>query len=568
MCILFCCYSLFGCVGNGEREIILSAEKMVAQYPDSAYRMLKDIDINDLSTKKEKADFALVYTEALYKNRIRVTSDSLIRIAYVYYTDKQDYLKAGKTNYYMAKVSGSQDSIQKATKYLIDAEQYALKEGDNDLLGLIYSELGYLYRRQRILPQGLLYYNKARICFQLSSNHANENYMIGDIAKCFSLADQKDSALYYYSEANARATMRNDKEYLNYLKRDQIPIYFDLNQMEKAKNLISELYSLDSNQFLYYFALGDYFDRQNEIGTAQYYFMQLLKNTSLTLTLKEKGAIYYKLRLGQEKTGDYKQAYEYALIDEKLSDSLRTILKNNYILEIEEKYRNEQLINQNHLLQIDNNHKQIIHIILIFIVVMMIFIMVLINNYRKKIIRRDQEQIDAYIILIESLKEEYKTSRNDLIEKLNEKNGKELRLKSAIGKRLDIIKQLTDLSFKYGDNEKTATIFSQKIKALMNVNVLTRDTLVDLLEIVNMDYYGIIDFLKKSYNLSENELILCCFICSEFTSQEMSVLYNITVANLYVRCHRLSGKMKLNVSLTAFLKETLTKLKEEHIEAI
>lgn len=146
---------------------------------------------------------------------------------------------------------------------------------------------------------------------------------------------------------------------------------------------------------------------------------------------------------------------------------------------------------------------------------------------------------------------------------LNESIEKEKQLKKVLTKRLEIIKQLSDILYQYGgsDEEKPSTLFSQKVKNLMDVNTLTQDTLSDLLEIVNENYFGIITFLKTNYSLSRNDLILCSFISSGFTPQEISILYNISVDNVYIRCSRLGKKMGLKVSLTTYIKETLVNLK-------
>lgn len=155
--------------------------------------------------------------------------------------------------------------------------------------------------------------------------------------------------------------------------------------------------------------------------------------------------------------------------------------------------------------------------------------------------------IEEYTGLIEALKEENEVSRNSLMEKLNGQDAKEKVLKQALNKRLGIIRQLTDLSFKYGDGNKSRDIFCRKVKELMSVDILTHDVLADLLEIANLNYYGIIDFLKTDYRFSKEELELCSFLCAGFTPQEMSVLYNVNVNNIYVRCSRLGKKMGLQI---------------------
>lgn len=241
------------------------------------------------------------------------------------------------------------------------------------------------------------------------------------------------------------------------------------------------------------------------------------------------------------------ETYFCSLQYRRLTDSLSIVDSRNFIFKEEDKYRNEHLMDRNGILENHNYRKTITLVILVFLVVILILLALLVILHHKKRMKEKRLAIEEYTGLIEALKEENEVSRNSLMEKLNGQDAKEKVLKQVLNKRLGIIRQLTDLSFKYGDGNKSRDIFCRKVKELMSVDILTHDVLADLLEIANLNYYGIIDFLKTDYRLSKEELELCSFLCAGFTPQEMSVLYNVNVNNIYVRCSRLGKKMGLQI---------------------
>ncbi len=95
-----------GCQPSRERRLLSHAEAVMEEHPDSAYKMLESIDTGALSSAGDKALYYLLMTQAMVKNDIPITSDSLIRIAVDYFSDhgrKTDKMKAlfylGQINY-------------------------------------------------------------------------------------------------------------------------------------------------------------------------------------------------------------------------------------------------------------------------------------------------------------------------------------------------------------------------------------------------------------------------------------------------------------------------------------
>lgn len=78
------------------------AERQMAEHPDSALQMLRQIDATSLN-RHNTALYALLLTQALDKNDVAVNNDSSIRIAVDYYSRYNDNDKKLRSFYYWEK---------------------------------------------------------------------------------------------------------------------------------------------------------------------------------------------------------------------------------------------------------------------------------------------------------------------------------------------------------------------------------------------------------------------------------------------------------------------------------
>ena len=72
-------------VGNSYRHELDRAQSEMEHSPDKALERLNAIDVSDLSDSATIARWALLYSEAINRNRLAVPSDTIINIAVDYY---------------------------------------------------------------------------------------------------------------------------------------------------------------------------------------------------------------------------------------------------------------------------------------------------------------------------------------------------------------------------------------------------------------------------------------------------------------------------------------------------
>jgi hypothetical protein len=82
---------LLSCCTRGRYSArLVAADSLMNAHPDSAYAILKSISSDTLPSKADRAYYALLFTQAMYKNYDTIRSDSLINIAVNFFSDNHD----------------------------------------------------------------------------------------------------------------------------------------------------------------------------------------------------------------------------------------------------------------------------------------------------------------------------------------------------------------------------------------------------------------------------------------------------------------------------------------------
>ena len=80
------------------------AEAVMEEYPDSALALLDTLDRGRLTSREAKARHALLYSQALDKNYIDLSTDSIINPAVKYYSRHGSHDYRLMTQYYLGRI--------------------------------------------------------------------------------------------------------------------------------------------------------------------------------------------------------------------------------------------------------------------------------------------------------------------------------------------------------------------------------------------------------------------------------------------------------------------------------
>ena len=143
---------------------LIRAEAWMNEHPDSALNLLKGIEQTELQTREHHARYALLYSQALDKNYIDKTNDSLINIAVDYYKNRDDVRAKFLSYYYLGRIYTNANNLTQATLAYMEAEQLVDELGDDYAAGLLYNQMGTIYRDYYDFP-------KALESYRLSTEH-------------------------------------------------------------------------------------------------------------------------------------------------------------------------------------------------------------------------------------------------------------------------------------------------------------------------------------------------------------------------------------------------------------
>ena len=133
------------------------AEICMDEEPEAALRVLESIGQPDLHTEEHHARYALLYSQALDKNYIDKTNDSLINIAVDYYRQTDEVRSKFLSYYYKGRIHRNAGENPEAMLAFMEAEQLVDALGDDYYAGMLYQWIADIYESYMDYPKAMEY---------------------------------------------------------------------------------------------------------------------------------------------------------------------------------------------------------------------------------------------------------------------------------------------------------------------------------------------------------------------------------------------------------------------------
>ena len=217
------------------------AEALMNEHADSAWTMLNILSPDEMGQNSTRAHYALLYTQAQDKTYRDETNDSLISVAVDYYRDTDDVRHQFLSYYYKGRVHFNAKDYLNATSCYMEAEQLADAVGDDYLTGLLYAELGRIYRLYYDYPKSLEAYQKAAECYERAGKIRHRNYMwLNQSDVCRNMEQYEDSERFLRLALEA-AKKEDDMFLVESCLGSLVIQSVEQGQMATAKKFYSEL---------------------------------------------------------------------------------------------------------------------------------------------------------------------------------------------------------------------------------------------------------------------------------------------------------------------------------------
>lgn len=380
--------SLISCTHNKNyptafQPELAKAEAMMYRYPDSALHILQGIQPDIPSENEQYATWALLMTQAQYKNQIE-QSDSLINIAYSYFTKHDNAQRKALALYYKGILRHESHHAEDALSFYLEAATEIEKTNDYQLGFLINSEVGLMYLYRKLNDYAMEYFEKAHHNAELSDNQTYIAFSFIYIARAFSQKKQYNKAIEYYEKAIKIGQVNNYPTILASAMNETSFLFLKTGENKKALQYAKDCIKIKKTDQRI-FSLGDTYRYLKMYDSAYFYLNQACLSPNIHTARSAYQALYY---ISQEEK-DYKKAVEYSNKLWFYQDSIGKTDRNKALIEMQEKYDQQKIINENNLSQIKKD--RIIRNVLIALIILSFIIAIINYLYQRKIVSQKQE---------------------------------------------------------------------------------------------------------------------------------------------------------------------------------
>lgn len=539
-------------------------EDCMEAYPDSALKQLKRIPNPESLRGKAQADYALLMTQAMDKNYMKPTSDSLISLAVGYYGALEVDVKAkGKSFFYFGRVMSELRRYEDAMRYFLASKEIFEGSKEYKMLGLISEEIGHLNWKQDMYEDAFSNFQFSHQYFVKANDMLSVSYALRNIGRNYlSLNSKSDSAYTFYQQALKIAHDNNCSS--------EFAILQELGMIHRARKDYekSEYYLLQSlriNEKVEYFSgiylsLGyTYMKMNNEVEAEKY--LKLGTCSSNVFTQVDAYNSLYRLEKSRH---NLKLAIEYKEISDSLSRVSQSLETKKIIAELQGNYEYEKLQKENLQIKIGYKNVLIFCLILFFIIVLLVYFYAYKNRTTKKRMREIEQTIaenEGKIVSYQQDIVDYKKQQDQSVEYQSELATEVAQLDGKVSLlsklNIDLNQRLKEmrggghlpvLDLKIEEPYiKAFRIYLSLRRGVFNVEISYKDW-GRIFELFDLLYADFVKRLREEFpQLTKHDFEICCLLKIELSHDEMRQVFSTTSESVT----KAKGRLKKRLLLSA-----------------
>lgn len=508
---------------------------MVRTQPEEALRLMQSLDANNYSTDAQRANYALVYSEACYYAGVVIADDSLSRVAVDFFADSKEYDKRVRAYYYHGLIMHEAQRLPEAMLSFMEAEASLPYLDDPYITGLICRAKGDIYGEGCLYNNAFEEYLRSKTCFEragLPEHVAYSNYDLGR----FALAQRDyDVAEQYLQEAYNYAVEAADNNFIQIVVYDLSELYVQLGEYERCAELLDmhEECGYEIFDLSHHYSLMAIVSAVRDDKAAAYEYIELAETASPTHEVLISYAKYCVNRI----FGDDSEALKWLeWSNQRQDNTILSVLEQpvlNYQIgklqsTIESKEREAKLRSQ----------RNIAIYVIVAVAVVAIFAYIL-NRMRKK--NRD---IQYYMETINELQ----LTRSDSSAPMTEA------VDRLYNDRLVDLNRLCETYYDHSDTSRqTAKVFEQVRQTIESIKS-DEGRLAELESLVDNFRGGLMSKLRSQCpKLNERELRVALYSYAGFSSRAICIFVESNPVALSKIKYRIKTKIKECASADADL---------------
>ena len=521
---------------KGAKDIIVQAENIVEQQPDSALRLLNTVLFPEDLDKSGFNKYNLLLLQAKDKSYKDITSDTVIFAVKNYYLKKKDYPNAALAAFYCGRVLQDQKKPKEAIKEFLEVDDYGEKIENTNLMGLSQSHIGEILSMELFYIEAIEHFKMAIQYFREAKNIKNEIISYNLIGNAYLKNSFNDSAFYYYNKGLKLATVNKDSLQIAKITQCIGVAYRETGKYNQADECFRNADGYTHNggdKLILYLNISKTFYGRGMMDSAKIYVNKSLSMMTNNTDIFVKTNIYKTLSQISETQTDFKQSLEYY---KEYSDNLKKIVNENSnkeALEIQKRYNYERFRNENNQMRIRNQKIYISFLIAFFILgFIAIFLYKKTDDSKKLALQKENQILDAE-------KKIYQ-----LMEMSNSYNSKEISLKNALLRHFDILKKVVSLK----QTTRSDDIKSYSLVRKFNEIVYGQESMNWTLfyQDMNSIHNGLFNILKNQHpELTETEFRICCLTYADFTCSEIGIIMGLSANTVHMKRSAIRKKLSI-----------------------
>ena len=520
-----------GCYNREHISRLDEAEALLQNKPDSALTILKQL--SQEGSQAEQARYALLYSEALDKNHIKVTDDSLIRQAWSHYKHySKDLRHQSKTLYYWGRIKLRAGDKPGALRLFLKIEEKLKDTNEPYYTGLLYGQIGEVYYEQMNYSRAYHYFREARNNFRQSDNVREETESTLDMAAAAFHSKDIEKAMRLYAAALDLADEQKNDHLAKASLTNLASLYVVSGKRQIPHDLLQRIELSARQDTLYgYHTLVDVNLLKNRIDSARYY---LALAEAQTTDIRDLADLQYTAYRIEAQTRNFEKATDNIHRYIYLTDSLTRSNMQFSAGMVEREYFKERTDFAEYRMK----NRTTWEIAAATVILLMIGVAYYITRQR---LRLQRERTDRYLLLAEEANSEYKT----LTERMEGQRNTENHLKGLIASRFDIIDKLGKTYYERENTASQQAAMFHEVKQIITDFAENNEMLQELELIVNTCHDNAMQKLRNDFPaMKEADIRLLCYIFVGFSPQVISLFMKDTVANVYARKSRLKSRIK------------------------
>ena len=513
-------------------DALTRAEALMNEYPDSALNLLKGIEQTELQTREHHARYALLYSQALDKNYIDKTNDSLINIAVDYYKNRDDVRAKFLSYYYLGRIYTNANNLTQATLAYMEAEQLVDELGDDYAAGLLYKQIGLVYKSYYDFPKSLQAHQQAIEHFTKANKPIHKIQAKLTLSTVYRNLNEKEKSYKVLQNALMESQNLNDQSLIKSCINNLIAVCIDLEKWEEATKWHQEYQKNDSRNYptiAFYGYIARLHAKNRNFEEA---FMLLDETWKKTKNLQDSINLYYAESQVHQMNGSWEEAYRS--IEKSVSLQNKIVRKSlqQPVLTTQNNFLNQELELQKYKAQSEKQMRIIGVVLTILLVVAAVYgVSVYIKRQREKYLKQIRKQVAR----IELLKDE-KNGMEEEVRKLNQllSQGGELKdeLMQAKGEwtRLEDIRALE----LYTRLHQAPSLYNPSADY---------DALLRWVDIASVRFA---ERLQESYpHLNVSEITLCCLVRMGYSPSQMAEILHVKIPTVNRYIYRICTSLEL-----------------------